>query len=68
MDELLARQLGFGDTVIYREALHTVIAVSSHGAPDVVIHGPYAAGLAVSCTLLYFPVLLNPPPEEPAHG
>lgn len=68
VDELLARTLRCGDTVIYRDALHTVIAVQARGAPDVVLHGPYATGSAVSHTLLHFPVLLNPPTEEAVDG
>ena len=68
MDELLARTLRVGDRVIYRNAIHTVVGVSAHGAPEVYLDGVYAPASAVSYTMLYLPSLLNPPLQETLGG
>ena len=62
MDAALALELRVGDTVLYREAVHKIVALAPWAYPPTFkLQGPYAADTYVSHTLLHFPVLLNPP-------
>lgn len=63
MDAQLARTLRVGDTVIYRNAIHTIVAVA-RGDPAIYLDGVYAPKEAVSYAQLYLPALLNPAREE----
>ena len=65
MDAALAKELRVGDTVLYRNAVHTITHLAPWvWPPTFKIRGPYATESYVSHTLLHFPVLLNPPEEE----
>ena len=60
MDAQLAITLRVGDQVIFRNAIHTIVAVAeSDGAPNVLLDGAYAPVEPVPYTMLYLPVLLN---------
>lgn len=67
MDACLAREVRVGDTVLYRDAVHKVVALAPwEWPPTFKLQGPYAADTYVSHTVLHFPVLLSPAREEQA--
>ena len=70
MDAFLAKDLRVGDIVLYRTALHTIVEVAPWSWPPTFkLQGPSAADRYISHTLLYFPILLNPPEKDgPCHG
>ena len=66
MDAQLGRTLRVGDQVLYRNAIHTVVAVAQ-ADPGVYLDGVYAPPEAVPYVQLYLPSLLNPDAREDKH-
>ena len=66
MDAQLGRTLRVGDQVLYRNAIHTIVAVSQADL-DVYLDGVYAPKEAVPYAQLNLPALLNPEVVEGMH-